>query len=421
MIEQPPAQSETPPTPPVVTGARLGLDRWTYGRILLTIAGALSLLAFYAPWERATHFDSGAPGNQQVQDLAVATIFTRILRPGASLYGVYLNSSLVAGMTRDLVNSIPALLGLLLALLLWLRLRRRSRYVVVSASVVVLLCAGVVAVEYLRAILAIHAGSVRGLADASHIGFIHILHGPYYAYRSTTFAWGYYLLVGALLIWAAGLALVGAALRRISRTAPESLGGPATVRTAGRRDRGVVAALLGLGVAAWTIGVNYLPWLTFTCPSGIVNNIHYSCISGSATGNVVYTVIASLPTQSRSYRQIISARLISPSILNVANDVVFSSLVPFTFIALAGLGAALYALLARERRMWGYWAYVAFVALVTAITFARTKTVFDRTKIGTDSLGAGMLVTVVGALLIATAVALLRRHNRAASAEFPSP
>ena len=379
----------------------------------MTTGGALALLAFYAPWERATYFDSGAPGNQQVRDLAFATIFTSILRPGASFYGVYLNGSLVANVTRDLVNTIPPLLGLLLATLLWLRLGRRSRYVVVAISAFVLLCAGVVAAEYMRAILAIRAGSMRGLADVSHIGSIRILKGGFYAYRSTTFAWGYYFLVGSLLLWAAGLALVIIGLRQSNWVTLVSQDGPTSARAAAWRERGVVAALLGLGVAVWTLGVNYLPWLTFTCPSGIVNTIHSSCIGGSVTGNVVYTVVAQLPKQSQSYRQITLMRLISPSILNVGNDVVFGSLVPFAFIALVGLGVTLRALMSREKRTWGYWAFLAFVGLVTAITFARTKTVFDDAKIGRYNLDAGVFVTVAGVALMVAAVAMLQWRGTA--------
>lgn len=413
MIEESPAQ-------PAEIGPHPRLDGWRLGRILLTIGGALALLAFYAPWERATYFDSGAPGNQQVRDLAFATIFTRFLRPGASFYGVYTGGSLVASVTRDLVNMIPALLGLLLAMLLWLRLRRLPRLMVLAVSTLVLLCAGVVAVEYLRAILAVQARSMRGLADASHIGSIRILQGPMYAYPSTTFAWGYFLLVAALLVWAAGLALVITALRRNNQAARESRDSPIGARPVAWRDQGVVAALLGLGVAAWTIGVNYLPWLIFTCPAGIANNIHSVCVGGSVTGNVVYTVIAKLPALSQSYPQIYSQRLISPSILNVGNVVVFGSLVSCTFIALVGLGATICALLMRERRTWGYWAYLGFVAVISTVTFARTKTVFDDAKIGRYSLGVGMLVTLAGPLLIGSAPVLLQWRGPAPRERTPA-
>ena len=408
LIEETSALPSAPPTPPVEAGPRAGLDRWRYGRVLLTLGGALALLAFYAPWQRATYFDSGAPGNQQVRDIVFATIFTRMLRPGAALFGVYTNGSLLASVTRDLVNTIPPLLGLLLALLLWLPLGRQLRVVVVTVSTFVLLCAGVVAVEYCRLILAVRSGDSRAMGDATHIGSVVILRGGVYAYRTTTFAWGYFLLVGALLVWAAGLALVFLALRRTRRQSGGG-DGSAAAGVGIRRDRRVVASLLALGVAAWTLGANYLPWMSYNCPSGIVNNIHYFCVSGSATGNVVYTLIAQLPTQSQSYQQIVSARLISPSILNIASDIIFGSLVPFTFIAVSGLGAAVCALLTRLRRPWGYWAYLAFVALVTAILCARTRTVYDESTTGTISLGAGIFVTFAGALLMGVAVVLLQR------------
>lgn len=420
MIEQPPAPSDTPPAPPGEISARIQLDRWTYGRILLTISGALALLAFYAPWERATYFDSGAPGNQQVRDLAFATIFTSILRPGASFYGIYMGGSFVDNVTRDLVNTIPAMLGLLFAMALWLQIGRRLSFAVLAASAVIFLGAVVVAVEYLRLILAVQSGDAHAMGDATRIGSLPILKGPLYAYRTTTFTWGYYLLLATLLLWAVGLALVIMALRRATRTTPEAQSAVADARLRRRRDRATVAALLGVGVAAFTAGVNYLPWLTFTCPKGFVNSIHFSCVSGTVTGNAVYTVVAHLPAQSQSYQQIVSARLISPSILNVGNDVIFGSLVPFTFIALVGLGAALCALLLRARRVWGYWAYFAFVALVMAVIFARTKTVFDENKIGKDSLGVGALVTVVGALLIGVGGGLLQRRGTAPRARIPA-
>ncbi|MGH2485998.1 MAG: hypothetical protein ACRDHE_08310, partial [Ktedonobacterales bacterium] len=368
------------------------------------------------------YFDSGAPGNQQVRDLAIPTIFTRILGPGAllftrillpgtALFGVYNRGSLVDNVTLGLVNTIPALLGLLLALLLWLRLGRLPRLMALAVSALVLLCAGIVAVEFPRQIQAMRAGSMQGAFDATHIGSIHVLESVSFPGPTTTFAWGYYLLVAALLIWAVGLTLVFMAPRRSGGMTRRASNASSSQRMGTRRDWGTGAALLGLGVVAWIIGANYLPWLTFTCPSGIVNNIHYACVSGSASGNVVFTLIAQLPAQSQSYMQINSQRLISPSILNVGNDVVFGSFVPFAFIALVGLGAAIYALLIRQRRTWGYWAYLAFVAIIMAVLFARTRTIYDGKIVGALRLQSGVFVTVAGMLLMSAAVVLLQRAS----------
>jgi hypothetical protein len=224
--------------------------------------------------------------------------------------------------------------------------------------------------------------------------------------RSTTFAWGYYLLVAALLLWAAGLALVFVALRRRDARVTEATmaGSPLLPQ----RNREMVAALLGIGVMAWGVGTIYLPWVTYRCPPSAINSIHYICISGSVNGNIVYDVFAHDPNKAPSYAQLISARLVSPSILDAGNDLVFGSLVPFSFIILCGLGAAFYALWARERRRrWGYWAYLGFVTLVTFVIFARTRTLYDETTMGTDSLGVGVVVTALGLLLMGAAVALL--------------
>ena len=411
MVEDTPAQPNTPPpVPPPMATPRPRLDGWRLGRLLLTLGGVLALLAVYAPWQRVTYFDRLAPGNQQTQDLAYTTILTSVVHPGEFFFRVTARGSLFGELTPALINTILPLLGPLLALLLWVRLPRWLSRAALIVSALTLVAVGVVAVEYLRATLAIQDNALQAFADSTRIGHLRILQGPFYLQHSTALAWGYYLLLGAILTWVAGLILIVIAPRR-RRMRPDA---PATgddPRRPSMRDRRLVVALLTLGVVLWVLGTNYLPWVAFRCPSERTSATHYICDSGKSLGAEVYVLLAHYPIPLPN----LAARLISPSPVDVAYTVVFGSLLPFTFILLAGIGAAAYvaAHSPSRRGMWGYWTYFGFVALVTAIVFARTRTMYADITNGADSLGLGVLVTIIGFLLIGAAILLLQRAGAA--------
>lgn len=425
MVENSATQADAPPrVPPRQTR----LDGWRNGRMLLTLSGALALLALYAPWQHIT-----APGGRLSIDAPVVTIFTSAFRPGNLLLDVDAYGPLVTDMSHALINTVPPMLGLLLAFLLWVRLSRSLRVGVLAASALVLLGLCVVAVEYVRMILAIQSGSYLGWQDATHIGNLRVIQGVTFfpgwplgssgldTRPSATFAWGFYLLVGAILLWAAGLILVVMAIRRglvppiAERTAAAHAGSRRLVLLA---DRRVVAVLLALGALAWGLGTNYLPWFVFRCPVPGPNAGNTFCVMGSAPGNLTYVFLA----HSFSNAPTNAASVLSPSALSIGNDIVFGSFTPFAFIMLFGVGSALYvAFRAPSRRgMWAYWAQLAFVALITVIMFARVRTLNDQGGIESLNPLYGVFVTVVGVLLIGAAVALLQWRGRAPGEQIPS-
>lgn len=414
MVESTATQEAAPPREP----PQARLDGWRYGRILLTLSSALALLALYAPWEHIT-----APGGRLNIDAPIVTIFTNAFRPGNLIVDVEAYGPLVTDMTHALINTVPPILGLLLAFLLWVRLSRWLQTGVLVASGLVLLGLCVVAVEYVRLILAIQSGSYLGLQDATHIGNLRIIRGITFTpgwplggngldtHPSSTFAWGFYLLVAAIVLWAAGLFLVAMALRRgqVPPVVDQSAAPDARSRRLDGVDRRVMAALLALGAVAWGLGTSYLPWFVFRCPPPGPNAGDTFCVMGSAPGNLAYVFLA----HSFSNDPNSAASILSPSALSIGNDIVFGSLTPFAFIMLFGIGSALYVALRKPVRsgMWGYWAYLALVALITVVMFARIRMMNDQGAVGSLSPLYGVFVTLAGVALLAAAVFLLQRSS----------
>jgi hypothetical protein len=238
---------------------------------LLALGGAtLFALAAWLPWVIVT----AAPAGSADQ---ISSSVRLAVTPGA--VGAPPLNTMLPGQGAVVVWSALTVLGIPLAALAWMRVRRSTAWLIAGAYALWLLVAAVFSIA-----------SARYMLQSSNLSFQHVAG----ATESTTVQFlvdgssnrdpqiGLWLSGLALLICIVGLWMLISAARR---TAPSTELAAASTRATAQTPG---AGTLTFGLVLWAIGFLWLAWASLDCPSFVL--VSATCKGLASDGAMIYAI-----------------------------------------------------------------------------------------------------------------------------------